>query len=51
MMENDPDYGYYCETDEDNLTAVNKITTTNKYIIAVDPEQEERFPLEINFST
>lgn len=22
MMENDPDYGYYCETGEDNVTPV-----------------------------
>ena len=24
MMEDDPDYGYYCETDEDNATPVAK---------------------------
>lgn len=23
MMEDDPDYGYYCETGEDNVTPVN----------------------------
>ena len=27
MMENDPDYGYYCETGEDNLTPVIKMKT------------------------
>ena len=27
MMENDPDYGYYCETGEDNLTPVIEMKT------------------------
>ena len=26
-MENDPDYGYYCETGEDNLTPVINMKT------------------------
>ena len=28
MMEDDPDYGYYCETGEDNVTPVNTRQTS-----------------------
>lgn len=29
MMEDDPDYGYYCETGDDNVTPVKKNNNNN----------------------